>query len=1559
MILISTKNYEFSTLEECNYVSATKVKTRNNTLQLSPQEMFIVDKSKISEKTLDDLRWIMQKDILGQDIFLIGRPGSHRRRLVMQYLELINGEAEEIISGTAKYIDQCAVQAASKGRFLVLDGIEKAERNVLPVLNNLLENREMQLEDGRLLISSSRYDTLLQNHTKDELELLNLVRVSENFRVIALGLPVPAYVGHPLDPPLRSRFQARDVHQYGYKEQIESYGSGSPVFAQILSFAHTLMTDEVSSIGLPDLPLENMEYISQILANAPSTSPHSLVTRLVPTGNHMEKNCSKFVSISYHEGLLSEMMTSHSVGDFCIIGPKGCGKSLLVKRFADLLHYDVEPIMLYQDMTSRDLLQQRTTLENGDTVWKMSPLIQAALTGKMAILDGVHKLHRGSLGILQRLTHDREVQLYDGSRLLRHDRYDALVKEFGQTIVDETKLLRIHPAFRIVAIAENPTSDNQWLCPEMLSTFLYHSMRPLNYEEELKVLESLTGIPNKNILEVLQFAHRLRSSSDISLQSIANSISTRQVLRIARRMNQFDSESAFEALNKTCLSEFLPTLPKETLKKALSENNFLPRNTYSDSEAIKVILKYLKLYSMKLLKMEYIQLHRDTTVQSLTVTPSVKDGVIVYEDSPLVKAVKSGYVLVIDEADKAPTQVTCILKTLIETGEMILSDGRRISKFEGSDSIKLNPDFRTIVLANRPGFPFLGNDFFTLMRKCLCFGDMDLTFPEEILKKFVEIFSELRNLADEGSIQYPYSTREVVNIIKHMEQFPDDGISSVVRNVFDFDSYDKETRNTLEEVLEKHGIPISNESKVIKLSPLISLPHKRKAVGTWHFNPLKNVHIDKLPSKTLSIVGSQKLAPSEIPLDVVVESRGYGFTEMYSYKVFPYHDHAMTADIVVNKDEHGSILNDVVHVLTKNPYWLYSHQLGDKKSLVRRKMEKNSKSYSTRQLLKSNDGSTETLRFLVDGNTLEVLQNITSECPLLSTFKFSFVISDIHYLGENRFLIKTDQNKYLIFNENEHMDSVELFSEYELGIVNTAELTRFSGEEKMTSNENKSNNSLLITSDAFGVLFKNVLGLNSSEENEIIAWPRESDLKKMARNTSLFLPQIGQTISPISKQDIPKDYPIYDDDVDYLEVVDLSVDKRRFLSIPRSLSTSSSINWYQQTYKQNSLKFCPTSNEGFLTIDLHGTLRVWETGLANLHRSLMDWKKMMGAGNRHQLTISKDEVGDLSSPKHGKVDPENTPHVGGNTWAGGTGGRDTAGLGGIGGPYRLDAGHDVHQLSDDIKDSVPEHVRAAAREMNRKAYEEKLREIRMSPYEADLYDRYSSGVTKQIQNLRLIISGLQAKALDRQWLKHQTSGELDDTRLIEGIAGEKNVYKKRADLNPEPGSVQEKPKKLRLLVDVSGSMYRFNGHDQRLERTLESALMVMESFQGYESKIVYDIFGHSGEEAALPFMMGESDIPNNNKDRLQILKKYGSSFSILLYGRSHIRRNVMSDANFDRYGISPEAFAKILTKSDKVCTYAIFIGSLGDQARVLTKKLPSGKAFVFLNKDTDKNRKEY
>lgn len=77
---------------------------------------------------------------------------------------------------------KASVRCALKGNILVLDGIEKAERNVLPLLNNLLENREMHLEDGRHLIPAQRYDALLEQHGPEAIQRWKLERVHPDFR---------------------------------------------------------------------------------------------------------------------------------------------------------------------------------------------------------------------------------------------------------------------------------------------------------------------------------------------------------------------------------------------------------------------------------------------------------------------------------------------------------------------------------------------------------------------------------------------------------------------------------------------------------------------------------------------------------------------------------------------------------------------------------------------------------------------------------------------------------------------------------------------------------------------------------------------------------------------------------------------------------------------------------------------------------------------------------------------------------------------------------------------------------------------------------------------------------------------------------------------------------------------------------------------------------------------------------------------------------------------------------------------------------------------------------
>ena len=49
-----------------------------------------------SQGTLKKLKWMIQKDELGQDIFLIGPPGPSKLRLATSFAELIRQEIEYI-----------------------------------------------------------------------------------------------------------------------------------------------------------------------------------------------------------------------------------------------------------------------------------------------------------------------------------------------------------------------------------------------------------------------------------------------------------------------------------------------------------------------------------------------------------------------------------------------------------------------------------------------------------------------------------------------------------------------------------------------------------------------------------------------------------------------------------------------------------------------------------------------------------------------------------------------------------------------------------------------------------------------------------------------------------------------------------------------------------------------------------------------------------------------------------------------------------------------------------------------------------------------------------------------------------------------------------------------------------------------------------------------------------------------------------------------------------------------------------------------------------------------
>ena len=818
------------------------------------------------------------------------------------------------------------------------------------------------------------------------MDALRLVRVDERFRIIALGLPVPRFPGNPLDPPLRSRFQARDIRSLNHAQLVQLLeatqlaqkvpAAMSETVQALAAAASTIkqlnaQTDGQKGVGghAPELPPIGLTRVAAMLAAAPGIAtadllhvvyPHRVLTSgptaeliqstldtfglaggstgayratnltpaadaaaaegevtlahsdghearfTVPMGTLPPRTQPKRVLADSQEALLSRLLVSHASADLCLLGGRGVGKTAVVEEFAARLGYDVQPVLVHKDMTARDLLQQRGTLPNGDTVWKTTPLVSAALQGSLAVLDGVHRADPSTIGVLQRLAQDREATLNDGTLLLRASRYDAVqqMQGWSDAQMAESKLLRIHPSFRMVAMGEETLEGKKWFSEEIASMYDIHMVEALSRAEEGGILRAVCpAIAADTVEKLLAVAAAVRSGSDSVLGSTIL-LSTRQLVRIAKRLERYPDESIANAIRRTALSAFLPPMARASLDTLLettgvesprgggffggggggggnaaaagggheivvadgpvegekelrigevasrilpaSESNELlvPNVLFYDNPqhtaVMRDMLKDLELGEHLLLvgnqgvgknkicdrllyllnrPREYIQLHRDTTIQTLTQQPSVEGGQIVYHPSPLVRAVENGTVLVIDEADKAPTHVTSVLKNLVESGDMMLADGRRIvpagsdlAESGGGGILRCHPNFSMVVLANRPGFPFLGSDFFGSMGDvfgCHAVENPDMaaeldmlgkygpSVDAETLRKLAFSFGELRKLSNDGAIAYPYSMRELVHIVSHLEHYKDEGLSDVVRNVFDFDSYDPTVQETV------------------------------------------------------------------------------------------------------------------------------------------------------------------------------------------------------------------------------------------------------------------------------------------------------------------------------------------------------------------------------------------------------------------------------------------------------------------------------------------------------------------------------------------------------------------------------------------------------------------------------------------------------------------------------------------------------------------------------------------------------------------------------------------
>jgi hypothetical protein len=189
--------------------------------------------------------------------------------------------------------------------------------------------------------------------------------------------------------------------------------------------------------------------------------------------------------------------------------------------------------------------------------------------------------------------------------------------------------------------------------------------------------------------------------------------------------------------------------------------------------------------------------------------------------------------------------------------------------------------------------------------------------PQFLLERLVRLFGELRSLVDAGTLQHPYSLRELVQIVKHLDRFPDN-LASVLHNVFSLDLSNAAVAPLLKEVLRRHGIPV----EVVGAAHVVRAAWKSfadRAFHEWAWTEQPEVRLSGSDSAALLRHRPWKWRPEQ---SARVRGRLQSRIECFSELVFSLNlpPRSTVADCVCSRS--GTVhvlLSSPVHVLSYSP----------------------------------------------------------------------------------------------------------------------------------------------------------------------------------------------------------------------------------------------------------------------------------------------------------------------------------------------------------------------------------------------------------------------------------------------------------------------------------------------------------------------------------------------------------------------------------------------------------------------------------------------------------------
>jgi nitric oxide reductase NorQ protein len=292
-------------------------------------------------------------------------------------------------------------------------------------------------------------------------------------------------------------------------------GASFPTLQHLISHAMTHKRNFSVSFNPPRITFEGVGENAPSAPASPSPAPASKPSER-SGGQRVE-------SVIYDDwsGALKVLETAYDTGQFVlIIGPKGTGKTTLVRKFAEMIGKPLYTIN-FSLRTKEGHLIGSQVLENGSTKFAMGIIPKSMQEGAILYLD---ELNAAEADVLLRLDEALD------------DRRELNIKEAGEPIT-----IKAHPDWFVIATI-NPLSHagTKELPPQLLSRFpirIYLGYPPPDIE--LRIVEkhvSLSEGEEGKVRKAIMLANKLRDLANT--EEIYYSPSIRETIAFAKLIKQ-------------------------------------------------------------------------------------------------------------------------------------------------------------------------------------------------------------------------------------------------------------------------------------------------------------------------------------------------------------------------------------------------------------------------------------------------------------------------------------------------------------------------------------------------------------------------------------------------------------------------------------------------------------------------------------------------------------------------------------------------------------------------------------------------------------------------------------------------------------------------------------------------------------------------------------------------------------------------------------------------------------------------------------------------------------